>query len=49
MLGITAGCLLGMIPLMFMKKEKEGGKESSEDVKKETLPSLPTPSTPPVK
>lgn len=45
MLGITVGCLLGMIPLLFMKvkKEKESGKESSEDVKTETPSTLPTP------
>lgn len=27
MFGITAGCLLGMLPLLFMKDKKEDGKE----------------------
>ena len=41
--GIIVGCLLGMIPLMFMKnKEEEDGKEApSEDDKKSKDDSKP--------
>lgn len=31
--GVTIGCLLGMLPLLFMNKESEN-KESSEKAKK---------------
>jgi hypothetical protein len=35
-LGITVGCLLGMLPLMFMKQDKDKEKEKGkDDVKKE--------------
>lgn len=36
-MGITIGCLLGMIPLMFMKEKKaeKDGEKDKQEVKKE--------------
>lgn len=35
--GITVGCLLGMLPLMFMKDKKDGEKKSEEAAKEPAI------------
>lgn len=37
-LGITVGCLLGMLPLMFMKEKEKGEKKEKEATKENAQP-----------